>query len=156
MLLPEFREQYRSDTVKGENPADIADTALITGISEGSRYRACKCQHHGKKSRTDPEDSCQSIGIHCFRISPFLVCKSETACLQPKHEDNLKYGYIGHELRHDPIAFRCQHPGIDRDEQEIDDTGQNSAQTLYCGLPCKLFQRISHNGGKITKNPENT
>ena len=55
---------------------------------------------------------------------------------------------ISHKLSDHAIAFRTEKSGINRNEKEIYDAGEDGAQTINHSLPCQLFQRICHNEDK--------
>ena len=150
VFLTQFREHDRGYRVQGKDSSNVPDACAVTIISESCGYRSGEGQHEGKESRTDAEYGHERVGIDLPWIHSFLVGESEAAGLQSEDQDDLQHGDIGHELSYHTVAFRSEKPGVDRDEKEVYDTGQDGAETINHGLTGQLFQWICHNDCKIS------
>ena len=151
-LYSEYYGEYSDYTRKGgvicsdillpsHAPPEYADRqTLWNAVEKAERgYRCGKDDHTGQKGETDSEGRGKGIGVDRYRIDAVFVGESEASGLKSQYKNNLEYGDVCHKLRDHAVTCRSKESGVERDEQEIDDSCQNCAQTVYRGLSSQLF-----------------
>ena len=144
VLLTEFCEENRGNTVQRQNSTYIYYAVLKSRIAQGRGNLSREDYHQCQEGEADTRDHTQCIGIYRQRIHSFLVREAETSGLQTKYQNHLKHSNICHEFCNDAITRCSKQTRIERHEKKVDNPGQNRTQAIDSGLPRELFQWISH------------